>query len=341
MSSLAIVILNYNGTALLDRYLPRLKDLCALGDVIVADNASDDGSILHVMHHYPWAKTLSLHHNFGYAGAYNHVINTLSHTFVLILNNDLWISKNAVEQLLQYMQAHECCAAAQPLILSDVDSNYFDYAGAAGGHIDVLGYPFCRGRLFDVCEQNHGQYATSNAISWVGGACFMVRTNDFKAAGGFASSFFSHMEEIDLCWRFLRLKKNLAVVAEAHAYHLGGGTLKHGSAKKVYYNYRNNLLMLFRNLPLLWLLGILPLRLMMDGLSCFLFLIKGQFSFIYMVLKAHLSFYKSIPEVIRFRKKWKVLAPFTVPKHMYRNSIVLDYFILKKRFFTDLNPRRF
>lgn len=149
------------------------------------------------------------------------------------------------------------------------------------------------------------------------------------------------MEEIDLCWRFLRLKKELAVVAEAYAYHLGGGTLKHGSAKKVYYNYRNNLLMLFRNLPLQRLYIIIPIRLMLDGISCVPFLIKGKFKLIYMVLKAHLSFYIAIPELIRFRKKWNMLAPCTVPKHMYRNSIVMDYFIFKKRFFTDLNPRRF
>jgi GT2 family glycosyltransferase len=341
MSTLGIVILNYNGIALLDTYLPKLNELCTLGDVIVADNASDDGSILHVMHHYPWVKTVSLHHNIGYAGGYNSVLKDLNYEFVLILNNDLWITKMAVEHLLRYMQNHPSCAAVQPLILSDVDSNYFDYAGAAGGHIDMLGYPFCRGRLFDVCEQNHGQYTTSNAISWVSGACFMLRLNDFKAVGGFASSFFSHMEEIDLCWRFLRLKKELAVVAEAYAYHLGGGTLKHGSAKKVYYNYRNNLLMLFRNLPLQRLYIIIPARLILDGISCIPFLIKGKFKLIYMVLKAHLSFYKSIPELMRFRKKWNVLAPCTVPKHLYRNSIVMDYFIFKKRVFSDLNPRRF
>lgn len=341
MSTLAIVILNYNGKALLDTYLPRLKDLCALGEVIVADNASDDGSVLHIMQYYPWVKTISLHHNYGYAGGYNTVLKQLDHELVLILNNDLWISKTAVEHLVLYMQNHSQCAAAQPLILSDTKPDYFDYAGAAGGHTDMLGYPFCRGRLFHVCEQNHGQYSTTQKISWVGGACCIVRLQDFKLAGGFANDFFSHMEEIDLCWRFLRLNKTLAVVAEAQAYHLGGGTLKQGSPKKVYFNYRNNLYMIFRNLSVGRLCFVLPLRLLLDGLSCVPFLCKAQFKYIYMVLRAHVVFYKSIPRLIQFRKAWNQKAQASVTKHLYRGSIAFDFFILKKRVFTDLNPDKF
>ena len=336
MSNLAIVILNYNGTELLNRYLPKLQDLTQLGDVILVDNASFDGSVLHVMNRFPWIKTHTLHHNFGYAGGYNLALKELQHTYFLILNNDLWISKISVECLLTYMQQHPECAAAQPLILSDRTAGYFDYAGAAGGQMDILGYPFCRGRILDTCEPNQQQYATTQNIAWVGGACCIIRRKDFETAGGFSKDFFSHMEEIDLCWRFLRMQKKLAVVAEAEAFHWGGGTLSAGSSQKIYFNYRNNLMMLFRNLPVLHLVWILPLRLLLDGLSCLPYVMQFKFYYVASVLKAHGAFYKALPKLIQFRKEWNRIAAPCLPSCFYKGSIVWDYLVLKKRKFSDL-----
>lgn len=251
MKKVAVIILNWNGEKLLREFLPQVMSNTNLdvADVIVADNGSTDNSVEVVREIAPDAKILAFDSNYGFAGGYNRAIEQTRYQYTVLLNSDASPAAGWIEALLTYMEANPGVVAVQPKILSYTDKTRFEYAGASGGFLDKHGYPYCRGRIFDTCETDHGQYDTPIEVFWATGAALMVRSDAYMRAGGLDEAFFAHMEEIDLCWRMMLDGGTIAVVPAATVYHLGGGSLPASNPRKTYLNFRNSLLMLHKNLP--------------------------------------------------------------------------------------------
>ena len=243
----AVVVLCWNGRKLIEEYLPSLLQFQpADSDIIVADNASTDDSVAYLTTHFPSVKILQLEKNFGFAQGYNEVIKTLTHEFVVLINQDVAVTDNWLQPLLRAIESDEKIAAVQPRIRAHLQNEYFEYAGAAGGWIDRFGYTFCRGRIFDVIEKDVNQYDSEMEIFWASGACMLVRRNIYRDLGGLDADFFAHMEEIDLCWRMKNAGYKIIYCPDSMVYHLGGGSLPQGNPFKTYLNYRNNLIMLVK-----------------------------------------------------------------------------------------------
>ena len=246
-----VIILNWNGAQLLRRYLPSVVSGNSndIAEVVVVDNGSTDESRKVLETEFPDVKTLYFDKNYGFAEGYNRALNALDYKYSILLNSDVAVPRDWVCPMYDYMEQHPEVAACQPKLLSDTDRSRFEYAGASGGFIDKLGYPFCRGRLFDTVEQDHGQYDDVADIFWATGAALFVRTAVYRRVGGLDPFFFAHMEEIDLCWRIHRAGYAIRVVPQSVAYHLGGGSLPASNPRKTYLNFRNNLFLLYKNLP--------------------------------------------------------------------------------------------
>lgn len=248
--TVAIVILNWNGKAYLEKFLPIvLKSSYENKTVIVADNASTDDSVLFLRNHYPGVRLIENAANEGFASGYNKALQQVNSEYCILLNSDVEVTEQWIEPVIAIMEANKKIAACQPKILSFKQKKYFEYAGAAGRWIDSMGYPFSRGRVFDCCETDNGQYNNASPCFWATGTAMFVRTEVFKQLAGFDESFFAHQEEIDLCWRMQLAGYAVFVQPASVVYHIGGGTLPSGNSRKVYLNYRNNLVMLYKNLP--------------------------------------------------------------------------------------------
>lgn len=266
----AIVILNWNGMSMLRAYLPSvIKYSSAEADIIVADNASSDGSLDMLEAEFPSVRTIVLDKNYGFAEGYNQALKQVDAEFYLLLNSDVEVAEGWVQPLLAFMDNHAECAACQPKLLSEKDKSSFEYAGAAGGFIDLYGYPFCRGRIFDSVEKDHGQYDSDAEVLWATGACLMVRSKDYWDAGALDGRFFAHNEEIDLCWRLRLFGRKIYCVASSHVYHVGGGTLPKVNPMKTYLNFRNNLTMLYKNLDGKELRNVMAARAILDYVAAF------------------------------------------------------------------------
>jgi GT2 family glycosyltransferase len=332
--SVAIVILNYNGRAFLSKFLPKVISTSPEGDIYVADNGSTDDSIDLIKSQFPQIKLILSTENLGYAGGYNYALKQIEAEYYVLMNSDIEPKEHWLSNLLSYFQANPKVAAAQPFILSYQEPTKFEYAGAAGGYWDRFGYAFCRGRIFDEIENQAHQYETT-LVNWATGACLMVRANTYWEVGGLDAYFFAHMEEIDLCWRLQRAGYDIAAVATSEVLHVGGGTLAQGNPKKTYLNFRNNLILLYKNLPKQKRTGILFSRMLLDGLAGIQYLFKGEFIQILAILKAHRDFYRYL-----FKEKNKQnLAPALDKKVVssYAGSIVWDYFIRKIKRFSSLD----
>lgn len=331
MKTLAIVILNYNGKKHLETYLPSVVECSDGHDVIVIDNGSLDDSINYISLKFPIVKLIQLKENVGFAQGYNDGLERIKGKYehYLILNSDVEVSPGYLSPLLSRIAA-PTIAAVQPKILSHVNKTRFEHAGASGGFIDKRGFPFCRGRVFDECEIDHGQYNEAMPVFWASGACLLVKSALFHEVDGFDGSFFAHMEEIDLCWRLQHQGHQIWVEPSSTVYHLGGGTLSYESNTKVFLNFRNNLYMLAKNETGFWP-GKIFIRMLWDGLAAVQFLLNGKPSLLYQVLKAHLAFYTSLPRLIsqRTNKKNATLG-------RYKGNIVIDYFLKKKNKYSDL-----
>ncbi len=333
MVRVSIIILNYNGRGYLEKFLPVLfksvsKDMA---QVIVADNASSDGSVEYLKESWPDVEIYSFQKNYGFAEGYNIAIKRASTEFVLILNSDVEVTDGFLEPLVKYMDTNSKVAACQPKILQLTDRSRFEKAGAAGGLIDVLGYPFCRGRIMGYTETDCGQYDTEKYVFWASGACMLVRRNDFIDYGGFDAEFFAHQEEIDLCFRFNARGRKVGVVPSSVVYHLGGGTLSYDNPQKTYLNFRNNLLMLYKNLKPKHLIPIAVIRFFMDYLAALVFLFKGDYANAGAVRRARWDFIKMKS---RFKAKRKANLEVSIAKSIpsaYKGSIVFEYFILHRR----------
>jgi GT2 family glycosyltransferase len=331
--SVAVVILNYNGSAFLSKFLPQVIATSPEGDVYVADNGSIDDSIEILKNHFPTVKIIQSTNNLGYAGGYNYALKQIEAEYYVLMNSDIEPKANWLRNLLVYFQSNPHVAAAQPFILSYQQPDKFEYAGAAGGYWDRYGYAFCRGRIFDKIENQEQQYSSS-LVNWATGACLMIRSKTYWEVGGLDAKFFAHMEEIDLCWRLQRAGHAIAAVENSEVLHVGGGTLAQGSPKKTYLNFRNNLILLYKNLAPTRRFRILLTRMVLDGLAGVQFLSKGEFKQIIAILKAHKDFYSYVV----FEKNKENLPPELQKKEVisYTGSIVWDYFVKRITKFSDL-----
>jgi GT2 family glycosyltransferase len=338
MLKVAVVILNWNGRTFLQRYLPSVSEYSNHPGVkvFVADNGSNDDSLAYLKTEFPDMGIIALNRNYGFAEGYNRSLSQLEAEYFVLLNSDVEVSRGWLIPLVELLDKNPLVAACMPKIMSAERKDLFEYAGAAGGFIDRYGYPFCQGRIFDSVETDYGQYNKSRDIFWASGACMMVRGPLYKLAGGLDNNFFAHMEEIDLCWRLKNRGYRIMVEPQSIVYHLGGGTLPQGNPRKTYLNFRNNLFLLYKNLPDEKLRRILFTRLILDGLSSFRFLVKASFGDFYAVFKAHLSFYKGCSAYKQFRKEEKRFITRSDHREIYHGSIVNQYFIKKNFTFQSL-----
>lgn len=295
MKRLGVIILNWNGLQLLKEYLPTASRFTISDetDLIVADNGSSDGSIAWIRDNHPEVKIIELDRNYGFAEGYNCAIDQVDYPFVTLLNSDVEVTEGWWKPILRFMESDDMTGAVQPKILSLRDRSRFEHAGAAGGFLDNLGYPYCRGRLFDITETDSGQYDGDPAeVTWASGACLTVRTDIYRTVGGLDTQFFAHMEEIDLCIRIRFAGYKVYAMSDSKVFHLGGASLSKGDPKKTYLNFRNNLLLLYKNLPRRKGRKMLFVRRLADSLAFFMFLAKCEFANAGAVLKAHRDFRK-------------------------------------------------
>lgn len=299
--------------------------------IIVADNASTDDSIEFLQKNYPSIQLLFNLNNDGFAGGYNWALQKVEADYYVLLNSDVEVSPNWIEPIIQLMEGDTSIAACQPKILSWHNKTQFEYAGACGGYIDSLGYPFSRGRIFDVCEQDEQQYNTPQKIFWATGAAMFVRSKVFHQLNGFDASFFAHMEEIDLCWRMQLAGYNIYVQPLSTVYHVGGGTLPKGY-RKTYLNFRNNLIMLSKNLPFTEKIYKIPIRFLLDGINAWKDLFSGNSTTFKAVLFAHLH---TITWWFTGKKNQQTKIAFTQLSGVYKGSVVWQYFVKKKTKFIE------
>ena len=328
----AVIILNWNGEKLLREFLPSVvkNTNTDLGRVVVVDNHSTDGSWICLEQEFPDVERVLFEDNFGFAGGYNRAIEMIEAEYVVLLNSDVEVAPGWLEPLVAVLDRDERVAAVQPKILAYRDKKKFEYAGAAGGYIDYLGFPFCRGRVMDTTERDDGQYDDEVDVFWATGASLCIRRDVYRATGGLDEAFFAHMEEIDLCWRLKNGGYTLKVVPSSVVYHLGGGSLPMNHPRKLFLNYRNNLLMLHKNLCAKQRKKIFFARVMLDTMAGGLFLLKGQWSNTRSVIRA----YKAFREM---RKAYPVPESSISLSGIYPRSIVLEYFLRGKKKFSDLN----
>lgn len=328
--SVAIVILNYNGQHYLEKFLPKVIEHSGNHAVWIADNASTDHSLEWLKTHYPDLNTLTISENKGYAGGYNDALRRIQADYYILLNSDIEVTENWIAPVIEFMESDPLIAACQPKIRAYDLPTHFEYAGAAGGYMDYLGYPFCRGRIFDTREEDLGQYDDEKDVFWATGACLFVRSSAFHAASGFDESFFAHMEEIDLCWRLLNMRFRITYCGKSTVYHVGGGTLHKSNPRKTFLNYRNNLIMLFKNLPKGRRWKTVFIRLVLDGISSVRFMATGAWPDVLAIVRAHFAFYTMIPELTRKTPRTRYRAP------LYYRSVVWEYFVLGKHKFGKL-----
>ena len=332
MQKVAVIILNWNGEKLLREFLPSVVKNTnpRLGKVIVVDNHSTDGSWKCLEREFPDVERIAFDENYGFAGGYNRAIADRKEEFVVLLNSDVEVAEGWLEPLVEVLEGNERVVAVQPKVLAYRDKGRFEYAGACGGYIDRLGFPFCRGRIMDCTELDSGQYDDEAEIFWATGAALCIRREAYLEAGGLDEAFFAHMEEIDLCWRLKNEGWALRVVPRSRVYHLGGGSLPMNHPRKLFLNYRNNLLMLYKNLTPAIGRRVLFVRFWMDMLAAGLFLVKGEWSNVKSVFRAYRDFR-------RMKRNYRPAAVSRKVAGVYRGSIVLDYFLWRKKKFMQLH----
>jgi GT2 family glycosyltransferase len=329
MVKTAIVILNWNGLEYLKKFLPGMMVNSDSKDtsVFIADNGSTDGSTGWIEENYPSANLIKLEKNNGFAGGYDLALAKVEAQYYILVNSDVEVTPRWAEKLTTFMDNNPAAAACQPKILSWHDKSSFEYAGAAGGYIDKYGFPFCRGRLFNNPEKDRGQYDSVKEVFWTSGACMIVRADAWKKCGGFDPDFFAHMEEIDLCWRFHLSGYTLYQVPEVTVFHVGGGSLPYDSPFKTYLNFRNNLFMLYKNLPARGLYKTMLIRMLLDGIAALTFLIHGKPKALVSIWNAHIDFYRNLKKLKTKRKDVVRSYPSNPGKFILNKSVVFEFYI--------------
>jgi GT2 family glycosyltransferase len=334
MQNAAIVILNYNGEEMLQKFLPSVTQFSTF-QVIVADNGSTDGSVPLLLNNFPQIRLIRLESNFGFTGGYNRALDMIKGDFdyYILLNSDVEVEKDWDVKLIRFLEQNLKAAAVQPKILSFPNQGYFDYAGAGGGFLDSIGYPYCRGRIFDTIERDEHQYEDAIQVDWASGACMAIRAGLFHQAGGFDERFFAHMEEIDICWKIRKMGYSIHYLGISKVWHVGGGTLDRSNPWKTFLNFRNNLLMLYQNLKTSRFVAVYLMRVLLDLLAAIVFVIRGNFKDGKAVLKAHFAFHKMKSQSLKFSK---IENNGIVGKTTSRRYILWDYYIRGKKTYRDL-----
>jgi GT2 family glycosyltransferase len=333
----AIVILNWNGAKLLQQFLPSVVAFSQNDgvEIWVADNGSTDDSISLLKENFPEIRILKLKQNYGFAKGYNEALRQIDADYFVVLNSDVEVTAGWLDSPIRLMETDTSIAAVQPKILSYHQKTHFEYAGAAGGFIDRFGFPFCRGRIFNEVEPDRGQYNQVTDVTWASGACMMIRAKQFAENGGFDADFWAHMEEIDLCWRLKNRRFRIVFDPSSTVYHVGGGTLSYDNPQKLYLNFRNNLWLLYKNLPSGKLFPVLFFRMFLDGLAALKLLAEFNFNGIRSVFMAHVHFYLSLPKLHRKRK---ALKNHLSGKQNARSakSIVWQFYFRKRKTYTEI-----
>jgi hypothetical protein len=332
----AVVILNWNGKSFLEKFLPGVIEHSPEATVYVADNASTDDSVEFLQRSFPNIEQILIDKNLGFAAGYNRALENLSEEFFVLLNSDVEVTSNWLQPLIELMDSDDLVAACQPKVLQYDRKTHFEYAGAAGGFIDKLGYPFCRGRIFDTLEHDSGQYDSVQEVFWATGACLVFRSSIYHKLGGLDSDFFAHMEEIDLCWRTKRAGLKIMVQPKSVVYHVGGGTLSRSNPQKTFLNFRNGLELLAKNLPKNRLISTFFLRLILDGVAGLKFLLSGNVADFWAIIRAHFAFYGRLKSTLAKRS-----GNFPNISPLYNRSIVVAYYLRGKKRFNDLGSNDF
>lgn len=334
----AVVILNWNGKDFLQKFLPSvILHSHNQARIIVADNASTDNSVEFLRATFPDIEIIENKSNGGFAKGYNDALAKVDAEYFILLNSDIEVSQGWIEPVILLMDGNKNIAACQPSIHAYHSPGHFEYAGAAGGFIDAYGYPFCRGRLFQHLEKDTGQYNDTREVFWATGACLFVRADLFLKHGGFDEDFFAHMEEIDFCWRMKHLGYKIMVCPQSKVFHVGGGTLPKKSSFKTYLNMRNNIALLYKNLPSNRLIPVFTTRFILDGVAAFKFLIDGGFGDFWAVIRAHMSFYRTFKK----NKAKRKLIQHSVVSQVYQGNIVIDHFLRGVKKFSYIKENKF
>ena len=338
MIKVSVVILNWNGVEMLRTFLPSVL-VCSSGhdvEICVADNGSTDNSCEMLKEEFPTVRLIRLDENYGFAEGYNRALAEVEAEYVVLLNSDVEVTPDWLEPLVSFMDEHPEVAACQPKILSQKNRAFFEYAGAAGGYIDYLGYPFCRGRIFEKVEKDEGQYDTNRSVFWATGAALMIRQDIYNHVGGLDGRFFAHMEEIDLCWRLRSRGYGIYCIPESRVFHVGGATLKKENPRKTFLNFRNNLLMLYKNLPEKELKSVMRKRSVLDFIAASFFFLKGDFAASRAVFRARKQFKRLAP---RFKEDRQENLSLTINHNIperYRFSILWKFKAQGKKYFSNL-----
>lgn len=302
LERVAVVVLNFNGKHFLEKFLPPLLSHSGNAQIIVADNGSTDDSLPFLKSKYPTLSLIEISENLGFCGGYNYALDRVDADYYVLLNSDVQVTLNWLPPLVNLLDANEAIVACQPKVRMYDAPSKFEYAGAGGGVMDGLGYPFCRGRIFDVVEEDQGQFDDDREVFWATGACLVIKAKIYHEFGGLDESFFAHMEEIDLCWRVKNAGYQVWYSGQSTVFHVGGGTLPKSSPRKTFFNFRNGLCMLAKNLPSSKLLPVLFTRMLLDGIAGIRFLTKGEIGNFWAVLRAHAAFYGRLPKLMAQRK---------------------------------------
>lgn len=338
MPKVAVVILNWNGREFLRRFLPSvIAHSSQVAEVIVADNASTDSSIELLQEEFPAVRIITNLTNGGFAHGYNEALKEVDADFFVLLNSDIEVTANWIEPVISLMESDKQIGACQPKLRSYHQTHMFEYAGAAGGFIDKYGYPFCRGRIFQELEADNGQYDDTREIFWATGACMFVRADLYRKFGGLDDDFFAHMEEIDFCWRLKNNGYKIMYCPQSVVFHVGGGTLPKKSAQKTYLNFRNNLSLLYKNLPSSLLWKVFLVRFPLDGVAALKFLLDGGFADFYAVTRAHFYFYGHFRSI---KRKRKMLTQKEVSM-VYMGNLVTEHYFRKTKIFGQLDQDKF
>lgn len=332
----AIVILNWNGASMLRKFLPSVLQYSLEAEVIVADNASTDNSLQVMADEFPNVRTILLDQNYGFAEGYNQALRQVEAEYYLLLNSDVDVVEDWLQPMLKFMDGNADVAACQPKMLCQWDKKMLEYAGACGGYIDCLGYPFCKGRVFGTIEEDRGQYDNIETVAWASGAALLVRSNLYWEVGGLDGRFFAHQEEIDLCWRLRSRGYRIVCVPQSKVYHVGGGTLPKESPRKTYLNFRNNMLLLYKNHPQEGFRKLMLMRFFLDAVASLQFLLKGEWGSFCAVWKARRDYSLMKADFKKDREQNLQLAKVPLSAILTPKSILWQYYIKGRRTFSAI-----
>ena len=335
----AVVILNWNGKSLMQQFLPALLEHTPSDEaqIVVADNGSTDDSISFLKENYPNIQIIAFEENLGFAEGYNRALAQLDYQYVVLLNSDVEVTSGWLTTAIDYMERNPEVVALQPKVLSYKDKTSFEYAGASGGYMDMYGYPYCRGRVLNVVEKDTQQYDTVKDVLWATGACLFIKLDVYKQSGGLDAYFFAHQEEIDLCWRLVSRGMKIVCLPSSVVYHVGGATLAMESPRKTFLNFRNNLLMIYKNIPEKYYKRIFFIRFFLDYLAALQFLLKAYPSNANAVLKARKDFRKQKKNYASVRAENMALGSSELPDVMSRKSLIIAFYLKRKRTFNEFD----